>query len=215
VSAAPSPAGFWKRYVAYFLDALLVLAVSQGALSLVFALAGRESGDLVWSLWRSLVAPGATLPDLPAAIAMLRELLPELLWLGAVSTVAYASVAVPYALWFENSPKHATPGKQAVGLRVTARDRGPPTRGQVMARVLAAGLSWLTLNLGHALAGWTRERRALHDYLAGTRVENVDPARAAMPAWGWAIIALNAAFLLAVMGMSVVLGWLLAQQVPV
>src|SRR5687767_11572881 len=155
VSVAPSPAGFWKRYVAYFLDALLLVAVSQGALSLILALTGRKSSDLVWTAWRTLTAPGATLPDLPTAIAMLRELLPELAWLGAISTVAYAVVAVPYALWFEESPHHATLGKQAVGIRVTALDRGPPSRGQVLARVLGAGLSWLTLNLGHALAGWT------------------------------------------------------------
>ena len=57
---------------------------------------------------------------------------------------------------------------------------------------MAATPSWITLNLGHALCAWTRDRRALHDYLAGTRVEHVDPADTAMPMWGWVVIGLNA-----------------------
>src|SRR3546814_8479267 len=32
--------------------------------------------------------------------------------------------------------------------------------------------SWLTFNLGHALAALPPQKRALHDYLAGTRVRS-------------------------------------------
>ena len=73
---------------------------------------------------------------------------------------------------------------------------GRPSLSQVFGRFFAASLSWITLNLGHALAAWTPERRALHDYLAGTRVENVDPAQARMPVWGWVIVGANVALFL-------------------
>ena len=39
-----------------------------------------------------------------------------------------------------------------------------------MLRFFAGGLSWLALNLGHAMVGWRRDRRALHDLIAGTQV---------------------------------------------
>ena len=39
--------------------------------------------------------------------------------------------------------------------------------------------SWLTLNLGHALAGFRRDHRALHDLVAGTQVLGRGP----MPRW--------------------------------
>ena len=43
--------------------------------------------------------------------------------------------------------------------------------------------SWLTLNLGHAMAAWRRDKRALHDLLAGTTVLNRDPEHPEMPVW--------------------------------
>jgi uncharacterized RDD family membrane protein YckC len=210
VSGVAPPAGFWKRYVAYFLDAALLTLASQVLLNVVLAISGRQPPPRDWSPWLALLDRNAPPPELAFLQAMLLELLVSIAWLGTVSTVAYAAVAIPYALWFEASPRHATPGKLAIGIHVVALDGGAPTRRQVVARVLAAGLSWATLNVGHALAGWTRERRALHDYLAGTRVVLVDPADAAMPAWGKAVIALNVLGLLAVFGVSMLLGMLLA-----
>jgi uncharacterized RDD family membrane protein YckC len=38
------------------------------------------------------------------------------------------------------------------------------------ARFFAGSLSWLSLNLGHAMALFRRDGRALHDLIAGTAV---------------------------------------------
>jgi uncharacterized RDD family membrane protein YckC len=66
-----------------------------------------------------------------------------------------------------------TIGKLLVGVRVVALDGGVPTVGQAFLRWLGYGLSALPFGLGYLMAGLRRDRRALHDLLAGTRVEHV------------------------------------------
>ena len=56
-------------------------------------------------------------------------------------------------------------------------------------RHVAALASWLTGNLGHALAAVPPQKRALHDYIAGARVDAVDEA--GMPAWARAWVAVQ------------------------
>jgi uncharacterized RDD family membrane protein YckC len=208
VSYVPSPAGFWKRFVAYFIDFLLVQVVLNVLLTPVLFFIGLDDLDLDFV--------DASDPEAIATLTnALLGLVPSLMWLTIASTLGYVLLAGAYFIGMEASSRQATFGKQAVGIKVTALDGTRPTLGQVFGRFVAAALSWLTLNLGHALAGWTRERRALHDFLAGTRVENVDPAKTAMPAWGWAIVALNVAVMLGlalVMAGMVVLAWMAMQR---
>ncbi len=208
MSHVPSPAGFWKRYVAYFIDFMLVsTALNIVSTPILMAMLLREDSAL-FDLAR-LDATGLVTPD--QAIA---ALLPMLLWTSLASIVGYVVIAGAYFIGMEASARQATLGKQLLGLKVTALDGGRPGTGRVVGRFFAAGLSWLTLNVGHALAAWTRERRALHDYFAGTRVENVDPANAAMPTWGWVIVALNAIAALALVLVTVLMVALLVMQLP-
>jgi hypothetical protein len=69
------------------------------------------------------------------------------------------------------------------------------------------------LNLGHALAAWTPDRRALHDFIAGTRVENVDPKNTQMPIWAWLIIGLHGLVFVGSCVALMISVWLLMQQV--
>ena len=89
----------------------------------------------------------------------------------------------------ESSRHQASIGKRLLGIKVTNMQGEPFALPQSIGRFLAAGLSWITLNLGHALAAWTPQRRALHDYVAGTRVENADPKNIRMPVWAWLVVA--------------------------
>jgi uncharacterized RDD family membrane protein YckC len=186
VSYVPAPAGFWKRYVAYFVDVLLLSVVNQVLMTVVW-LAAMSSGaaGLDLDTWRrALTEPPLTVD---AALALMMPLV----WLTLVSLGLYVLVAAAYFIGMEGSRRQATFGKQLIGIRVTGVDGQPPGYGRAAGRFAAATLSWLTLNLGHALAAWTREHRALHDFLAGTRVELVDPTNTKMPAWAWLVIALN------------------------
>jgi uncharacterized RDD family membrane protein YckC len=71
-----------------------------------------------------------------------------------------------------------TIGKLVVGVRVLATD------GELLppgAAFLRAVVHWLSLpfvlGLGHVLAGLRKDKRALHDLLAGSRVERLPHAR--------------------------------------
>jgi uncharacterized RDD family membrane protein YckC len=84
--------------------------------------------------------------------------------------VAYAQLAFAWHVAGDLSPWRASPGKHALGLRVEALDGAAPTAPQAMLREAAGALSWLTLNLGHALALLPPRRQSLHDRIARTRV---------------------------------------------
>lgn len=64
-----------------------------------------------------------------------------------------------------------TLGKMAMQIRVVSMDGGPLSFGQAVGRYFAAILSALLLLIGYLMAGVRSDKRALHDLLAGTRVE--------------------------------------------
>lgn len=63
-----------------------------------------------------------------------------------------------------------TPGKMVLGLRVVSRRERPVGYGRAGWRWVAMGLAALPLGFGFLGVLATRERRGLHDLLAGTRV---------------------------------------------
>ncbi len=64
----------------------------------------------------------------------------------------------------------ATFGKMACRLRVVRADGGRVSLRRALGRCLAVGINSMTFGLGFIVAGWDREKRALHDHLCGTRV---------------------------------------------
>ena len=66
-----------------------------------------------------------------------------------------------------------TVGKLLVGVRVVGLDGEPPAVGAAILRFFAYAVSALPLGLGFVMGGLRTDRRALHDLIAGTRVERV------------------------------------------
>jgi len=66
-----------------------------------------------------------------------------------------------------------TLGKMALQIRVVSMDGGPLSLGQSVGRYVASFLSALILMIGFIMAGARADKRALHDLLAGTRVERL------------------------------------------
>ena len=85
-------------------------------------------------------------------------------------TLAYALLAFAWHVAGDLSPWRGAPGKHWLGLRVETIDGGVPTARQVVLREAGSALSWLSLNLGHALALLPPRRQSLHDRLADTQV---------------------------------------------
>jgi len=143
------PAGFWIRVVAAIIDTAVILvaqAVLYAVASIVFG--GRSS----------IAIRGA------AQV------------FGAMLIAVYSVLC--HWRWGQ------TLGKMAVDIRVvTCRpmptspgwltDGGPLTLGCAALRQLASLLSSATLGVGYLMAGFRRDKRALHDLIAGTRVERL------------------------------------------
>lgn len=66
-----------------------------------------------------------------------------------------------------------TPGKMAAGIKVVTLAGEPVGYGRALGRALSEWLSAILAFLGYAVAGFS-DKRALHDYIAGTRVVYVD-----------------------------------------
>lgn len=207
------PAGFWRRYAAYSADAsviaLLALPLLWSRLRGAYAVLDAGLAPLQSRIWERVDQAAASGQEpwrqatTLATDAVLRDrmalVVGELLWLAlAVSLVLFAVAAV-WFIGFESSRWQASPGKRLLGLRVTDLAGARCGPGRIALRFVAGVPSWLALHVGHALAAWTPGKRALHDYLAGTRVELAPGAPAAMPrgARGWLLLQAAAFFGLA------------------
>ena len=73
-----------------------------------------------------------------------------------------------------------TLGKSIVGVRVVGIDGALLTFGPAFLRYLASGLSLAIMGFGYLMAGLRRDKRALHDLIAGSRVERLTPPRPAV-----------------------------------
>lgn len=198
------PAGFWPRYAAWSLDAacLLPLAGLLGSSPLRQAWAQADASlHTLLALAAQRLDAGLTRGDLPLALALAAAADPHLqaaahalsaalTTLLGLPLLLYALLSTLWALGFEASRWQATPGQRALGLRVTDAAGARAGVGRVLLRHLAAGLSWASLNLGHALIALP-PHLALHDRLSGTRVlaRDGDPR---LPAWARAWLWLQA-----------------------
>lgn len=153
-AAAPGlHAGFWMRVVAYLIDGLLLTPVFAA-----FYLAlGRPFGlpsALHYGAWASLGGAHGW-------------------WLGWV--------VIPW-LYFagcEASVLQATPGKLALGLRVTDEFGRRIGFARATGRFFGKFISGLILDIGYLLAAWTPRKQALHDLLAACCVVR----KAGLEAW--------------------------------
>lgn len=199
ILAQGSPAGFWKRYVAYFIDIVLVYAAMELLRWLLFASQDANALDQLRALTAALQHQPSVPEEQTALLARTQGLLARasasVAAMLAWSSIAYVVLGGAYFSLCESSAWQATLGKRLLGIKVVHADGAPIGLGRALGRFFAAGLSWLSLNIGHVMAAWTPERRALHDYVANTRVENRDPAHRQMPRWGWLIVGAHALLL--------------------
>lgn len=202
----PAPAGFWRRYAAWSLDAALIAVpvllfgwrpLAAGSARIAKAFSGLADAAAT-ALMDALTAPGTVLaawlqlttdPRLHAGARLLVDAVASAM---GPPLAAFVILGLLYHATCEAAPWQATAGKRALGLQVAddAGRRASPAR--VLLRHLAGALSWLTLNLGHALAALPPQRRALHDRIAGAQVLQTSGDRRRLPAWARAWIAAQA-----------------------
>ena len=206
-------AGFWQRAAAWSLDATL-LAVPTLLLTWPSIDAGRSA---LQAAGTALVAGAGTLaaaathgggplamPPLPDATGLFQAgaALQAAIWqLLLPPLLVFAVLGGLYHVVAECSRWRGSVGKRCLGLQVGDARGAALEWPQAAWRYLAGGLSWLTLNVGHAMALGSGHR-ALHDRISHSRVERRGDAP--LPAWARAWLWLQAlAWLLAMLWLVV------------
>jgi uncharacterized RDD family membrane protein YckC len=141
----PIYAGFWLRFVAYIIDAIL-LGVINVLINIVF----------------TVQAPLMNTPGRG----------PQFYFLQMLTLRSFAEYGIGwlyYAL-MESSQLQATLGKLALGLIVTDMNGQRINFGRATGRYFGKILSLITIYVGFMMAGWTEKKQALHDIIASTLV---------------------------------------------
>jgi uncharacterized RDD family membrane protein YckC len=102
--------------------------------------------------------------------------------------ISYQSAVFLFTLVFTllyTSAMHATAGqtigKMVTRVQVVGATGEPPSFGTAVLRYIGYYASWFTFTLGFIMAGLRRDKRALHDLIAGTWVVRVPQEIAAPP----------------------------------
>ena len=150
------PGGFWIRFVAYLIDAFIVsiaAGIIFGIFVVVIVLAGESTH----------LAGESTNDD---------EISPFIAFGIAIAVLALIVINWLYEALMTSSPRGATLGKQALGLRIVRADGAQLSFGRATARhflkVMITPL--VPLAIGYLMAAFTARKRALHDFLADTLV---------------------------------------------
>ncbi|HZV33999.1 MAG TPA: RDD family protein [Verrucomicrobiae bacterium] len=137
--------GFWIRFVAKFLDGLImgVIIGIPGMLIMGAVMAGARNNP-------AAVGTGVIMFQLLASLGRI------------VLQVLYSG--------FFLSKYGATPGKMACGLKVVTAEGRPVSFARGCGRGLAEVLSGMICLIGYIMAAFDDEKQALHDRICNTRV---------------------------------------------
>ena len=137
-------AGFWIRLVAALID-LLILITANFLIGILFPPAAPVAGQAAAS--------------------------------NPIATIISMIIPITYYTALQGGKWQATVGKRVVGIHIVRtsgglahQNGGRVTYLRALGRYFASILSALTLLIGYIMAGLTREKTALHDLIADTRV---------------------------------------------
>ena len=133
--------GFWLRFVAYIIDAV-IMNIAGGILGAFVGIGVGAIGASDSVVMGSTISAGA---------------------LSLVLNWLYSAV-------LESSEWQATVGKKALGLVVTDEAGNRIGFGRATGRYFAKILSSLILLFGFFMIGWTQRKQGLHDIICSTLV---------------------------------------------
>lgn len=144
-------AGFWKRFAAICIDAIIlsiVYLISSVILSVIIV----GIIHLTDHSFRNEVFIGDLLPIIFQLLSVL------LTWL--------------YFGLFEKSKYQATLGKMILRIKVVNRSMQPIGFGRAVARYFLRILCNFTLGIGYIIVGFTKYKQGIHDMIADTYIVN-------------------------------------------
>jgi uncharacterized RDD family membrane protein YckC len=137
-AVATGYAGFWRRFLAYIIDSIILFAVLS-----LFGVSGWP-GDAEMKK----IIEGTAQFNMNAY---------------AITLVAWWI----YGAVLESSPWQATLGKMALGISVADSEGRRLSFGRALARNVAKLVSDFTLMIGYVMAAFTSRKQALHDIMTG------------------------------------------------
>lgn len=141
-------AGFWTRFVAAFVDGILVL--------LIAVVIGFIAGMIIGAVF-AIAGGGGNVANAQATLQLVGNVIGLLVgWL--------------YSALQESSETQATIGKKMMGIMVTDLDGNRISFGRASGRHFAKLLSGCLLAIGYIMAAFTERKQGLHDMMAGTLV---------------------------------------------
>lgn len=155
-------AGFWKRFAAYLIDALILGVASWIIILPVLGLIGIGASSMEYTEEDMMTMDDEAAAGLAAA--MIGACM--MLW------IVIAAAGWLYFALMESSAKQATLGKMALSIIVTDVNGNRLTFGRATGRYFGKILSGLILYIGFIMAAFTEKKQALHDMIAGTLVVN-------------------------------------------
>ncbi|MGE5397731.1 MAG: RDD family protein [Chitinophagales bacterium] len=138
-------AGFWKRFAAALIDGFF-LKISTAIIGVIAGIAIDGSPDSTWM-------PNNSEDFTPFDLITL-----VIYWL--------------YFTLMESSTFQATPGKMALGIKVTDLEGNQISFARANGRYWSKLISTIILLIGYIMAGFTEKKQALHDLIAKTLVIN-------------------------------------------
>ena len=146
-------AGFWKRFLAFIIDAIIMSIASFLAIIPVLGLIGLGVGT---------AAAGDSDSMTGIIIAAIGAYLMVCMALAVAGWLYYALM--------ETSVNQGTLGKMALGIKVTDLSGNRVTFGKATGRYFGKIVSGMILYIGYIMAGFTEKKQALHDIMAGCLV---------------------------------------------
>jgi uncharacterized RDD family membrane protein YckC len=148
-------AGFWLRFVAWFIDSLILGVLEWFIIVPILATIGFASNFSYSDL--------QNVEDISSLVAIGSALI-GLAW------VVNRAILILYHSVLESSKFQGSIGKMALQLIVTDVNGQKLDFGKAFVRNLCKLISNITLAIGYIVAGFTDKKQALHDIIAGTLV---------------------------------------------
>lgn len=142
-------ATIWQRFVADFIDGLIVIVPLMILLML-----------FIGGMAAAVTAPGGGATAATGASMIALQVAMQLVFYGAY--ILYNTILVGRYGY--------TLGKKVMGLKIVHPDGRRLTYGRACGRAFAELLSGLTCYIGYLVAFFDAERRSLHDHICNTRV---------------------------------------------
>jgi uncharacterized RDD family membrane protein YckC len=149
-------AGFWIRFVAYIIDAIIISFIEGILIIPLLIFLGYNAAFLNTFSEMQEIDPVVLIPALISAGTGIY------LSIFLITWIYYAAM--------QSGPRQATIGKMALGLIVTDNNGARLSFAKASLRFFSKIISNAIFMIGYIMAGFTARKQALHDIIANTYV---------------------------------------------